>query len=108
MQEYDIRRGHHSKIEGDRLEELVKEIFGTAKKNNDDSIETMFGALEKLRVWPKEKKTLVVDTIMKTDVSDSDARDTIKKYNDFLERATGYNAKERSKRMQKKAKDGKL
>jgi hypothetical protein len=31
-----------------------------------------------------------------------------RKYNEFMEKATGFNAKERSKRLQKKAKEGKL
>ncbi|HPD08781.1 MAG TPA: DUF5611 family protein [Methanomassiliicoccales archaeon] len=36
------------------------------------------------------------------------AADTIKRWNDFLERATGFTSKERRNRLQKKAKDGKL
>jgi hypothetical protein len=41
-------------------------------------------------------------------VNDDVALQTIRAYNTFLERATGYSAKERGKRAQKKAKDGKL
>ena len=37
-------------------------------------------------------------------VGDDVARSTIAKYNQFLEQATGYTAKERSKRAQEKAK----
>jgi hypothetical protein len=38
-------------------------------------------------------------------VANDVAAQTIKAYNTFLERATGYNAKERGKRAQKKAKE---
>jgi hypothetical protein len=41
-------------------------------------------------------------------VPDDVAGSTIKAFNTFLERVTGYTAKERGKRAQKKAKEGKL
>jgi len=41
-------------------------------------------------------------------VDNDTAQKTIKAYNTFLEQVTGYNAKERGKRAQKAAKQGKL
>ena len=40
---------------------------------------------------------------MKTDVPDEQINETIKRYNQFLEAATGFNSKERVKRAKKRA-----
>ena len=101
MNEYDIKRGHFDNIEGDGLENLMKELFGNVKKKNE-KLSSSFGALDSIAVWLDGKKTLCVDTKMNTDVDDKTATDTIRAYNQFLERATGLNTKERKKRANKK------
>jgi len=35
MNEYDIKRGHFEKIEGGKLETMMENIFGNAKKNGE-------------------------------------------------------------------------
>ena len=100
MNEYDIKRGHYEKIDGDKLEIMMKDSFESVKKEGDKLI-TNFGALDNLTVWIDGKKTLCVDTKMNTDVDDKTATETIRKYNQFLERATGFTAKERRKRASK-------
>ena len=97
MNEYDIKRGHFEKVEGDKLETLMKEIFETVKKKNGNLIAS-FGALESISARIEGKKTLYVDTKMNTDVEDKISTETIRKYNQFLERATGFTAKDRRKR----------
>ena len=101
MNEYDIKKGHYEKIEGDKLEKLMTEIFGNAKKNGE-KLQSTFGALEKITVWMDGKKTFCVDTKMNTSVDDKTATETIRAYNQFLEKATGFNTKERKKRANKK------
>ena len=101
MNEYDIKRGHFEKIEGDKLENIMKELFGTVKKK-DEKLSAKFGALDKITVWMDGKKILCVDTKMNTDVDDKTATETIRAYNQFLEKATGLNSKERKKRANKK------
>ncbi|MCK5309293.1 MAG: DUF5611 family protein [Thermoplasmata archaeon] len=101
MNEYDIKRGHYDNIEGDGLGNLMKELFGNVKKKND-KLSSNFGALDNITVWIDGKKTLCVDTKMNTDVDDKTATDTIRAYNQFLERGTGFNTKERKKRANKK------
>ena len=101
MNEYDIKRGHFDNIEGEGLENLMKELFGNVKKKND-KLSSSFGALDAINVWLDGKKTLCVDTMMNTDVDDKTATETIRAYNQFLERATGLNTKERKKRANKK------
>jgi len=100
MNEYDIKRGHFEKIEGGKLEVLMKDAFGSVKKK-DDKLTSSFGALEKITVWLDGKKKLCVDTKMNTKVDDKTATETIRQYNFFLEKATGFSAKERRKKANK-------
>ncbi len=97
MNEYDIKRGHFEKIEGSKLENLMKEAFGSVKRNGE-KLSASFGALEDITVWPDGKKKLCVDTRMNTKVDDKTATETIRQYNFFLEKATGFSAKDRRKR----------
>ncbi|MDO9537906.1 MAG: DUF5611 family protein [Thermoplasmata archaeon] len=103
MNEYDIKRGHFEKIEGNKLEILMKDIFGTVKKNGEKLVSSS-GALDNITAWSDGKKTLYVDTRMNTNVDDKTASDTIRMFNLFLERATGFTAKERRKRASKDSK----
>jgi len=106
MQEYEIRKGFQENIEPARLRMQMEEIFGNVQER-DGKLISSFGGLKEIAVWPS-KKTIVVDTKMDPTVADDVAGSTIKAYNTFLEKLTGYTAKERGKRAQKKAKDGKL
>ena len=107
MQEYEVRRGHQDNVEPSRLKQHMQEIFGTVQEK-DGKLVSSFGALKEIAAWPGKKNILVVNTVMDPTVADEVAQQTIKAYNNFLERATGYTSKERGKRAQKKAKDGKL
>jgi hypothetical protein len=106
MQEYDIKRGSQDNLRPENLRAMMKDIFGSVDEK-DGKLVSSYGALKQLAVWPG-KKTLFVDTQMDPSVPNDVAASTIKAYNTFLERATGLTAKERGKRAQKKAKDGKL
>ena len=103
MKEFDIKRGHFKKIDGGGLKQLMSEKFGDVREGGD-ALEASWGALEKLTVRLEGKNTLWVDTKMRTDVSEDEATETIKRYNTFMEAATGFSAKERKKRAEKKAK----
>jgi hypothetical protein len=105
MQEYEIRKGFQENLHPEKLKTLMQEIFGNVLER-DGKFVSSFGALKEINAWPS-KKNLAVE--MKTDpsVRDDVAQNTIKAYNTFLEKATGYTAKERGKRAQKKAKEGK-
>lgn len=106
MQEYEVRRGLQENISPEKLKATMQEIFGNVQER-DDKLVSSFGALKELAAWPC-KKNLCVDTKADPGVADEVAHSTIKAYNVFLERVTGYTAKERGKRAQKKAKEGKL
>jgi len=104
MQTYDIRRGQEKNLQTPQLKDLAIEVFGGAGEEQGKVI-VSFGALAKLTVW-LDGKSLCVETQMKTDVPNDVASDTIKRYNVFLERTTGYTAKERGKKAKEKAKKG--
>jgi len=107
VQEYEVRRGSQGNIELANLKATMQEVFGNVRES-EGKLVSSFGALRELRAWPCKKNVLCVDTTMDPSVADDVAQQTIKAYNTFLERATGFTAKERSKRLQKKAKEGKL
>ena len=100
MKDFDIKRGHFKKIDDGGLKTLMEDTFGSVSED-DGVLVSSWGALEIIRVRVMDKKTLAVDTKMKTDVDDDTATGTILKYNAFMEGATGFNAKERKKRAQK-------
>ena len=106
MSEYEVRRGHQENISPDRLKIHMQDVFGNVDQKGDKLVAS-FGALKELRAWQGGKNVLCVETEMDPSVDDDVAQKTIKAYNTFLEKATGYNAKERGKRAQKKAKQGK-
>ena len=107
MQEYEVRRGHQDNIQPDKLKAHMQQIFGSVEER-DGKLVSSFGALQEIKAWAAGKNVLGVETVMNKDVANDVAQSTIKAYNTFLETATGYTAKERGKRAQKKAKDGRL
>ena len=104
MREYELRRGLAKDLEGDGLRKIATEAFGGAVMEGGRVI-VSFGAIQKMVAWTDGKK-LFVDTAMNTGATDQLATQTIKAFNSFLERATGYTAKERSKKAQEAAKKG--
>lgn len=104
MRSYELRRGHAKNLEGDQLRAITADAFGAATVEGG-KVTATFGAIDKLTAWT-DGKMLFVDMAMKPGVPDDVATDTIARNNRFLEAATGYSAKERSKRAQKAAKEG--
>jgi len=101
LKEYDIRRGHFKNIEGDKLKDLVESTFGQVDIE-DNKLKAHYGALQPLTTWVKGKDVLCVETQMNQDVAEDIINETIRRYNKFLEEATGFTAKERIKRAKKK------
>jgi hypothetical protein len=98
---YPVRTDHRMRLEPDPLLELCRSTFGSAEVEGEDVVAS-FGALRALRVR-REDKTLRVDVSMDPKVPEDVARETVQRYNRFLEDATGYSAKERAKRLRKSA-----
>ena len=98
--EYDIKRGWFKNIEGDLLEQMMAQVFGNVKKEGDLLVST-YGVLDRIEV-----KILAKDKLAAA--SDEAILDSKRRLNEFAEKATGFDAKARMKRAQKKAKEGTL
>lgn len=105
--DYDIKKGNYSNLEGDGLLKMMEEAFGSAKMEGDACVSS-YGAMSRIEVKVKSKTSLDISTATDKGASPDVAAETIKRWNDFLERVTGFTSKERRNRLQKKAKDGKL
>jgi hypothetical protein len=104
VQQYPVRVDHRKGLALEALEPVVREVFGDAAREGDH-VRASFGALKLLIVRPVGKE-LGVETTMDPKVSTEVARETIARYNRFLETATGYSTKERAKRLRKSAGEG--
>ena len=107
--EYDIKRGWFKNIEGDLLEQMMAQVFGNVAKEGDLLVSS-YGVLERIEVKVLAKDKLDIATVNKEGAmaSDDAILDSKRRLNEFAEKATGFDAKARMKRAQKKAKEGKL
>ncbi len=106
--EYDIKKGWFKNIEGDLLEKMMGDVFGNVSKEGDVLVSS-YGVLERIEVKILAKDKLDIVTVNKEgSMSDEDILDSKRRLNEFAEKATGFDAKARMKRAQKKAKEGKL
>ena len=110
MQSYPVRPGHAAKID-------FRMIFEAAFGSFDDDGEWLKGGYGTMpRIWARQdgKKAVVVDTdtdkslalrLAQGDLQAAElAKETQRSWNDFLEGVTGYDAKQRSKKIQEQAK----
>jgi hypothetical protein len=91
MRTYTIKKSQ--KLDSEKLETILKNIFGEYKKSGDKYI-VSYKALSKIEIVLKDNN-LLVET--ENNNNKDSYEETIKKYYQFLELATGYTAKERSK-----------
>lgn len=105
MRDYELKRGHWKNLEGDKLQKLMEECFGEVRKEGDWHVAT-FGALKVVKARLNGKETVSIDSETDRGAAMEVARQTMQVWNDFLERATGYDAKQRAKKAQEAAKKG--
>jgi hypothetical protein len=105
MVEYDIKKGWSKNIEGNLLENMMKEVFGNVK-NEGDALVSSYGVLSRIEVKQVSNAILHVVTSSGDAKDDAQILDTKRKLNAFVEKATGFDAKARMKRAQQKAKKG--
>ena len=103
--DYSFKRGFKPDME--RIRKVLEEEFPAEIKESDGMLSLSFGALKSIQVSINEKK-LNVTTESDTDAKDDQILDTNKRFRDFLEKATGYTAKQRlqmaKKEVSKKSK----
>ena len=81
------------------LEAVARTVFGDASREGE-SVLTHYGAISRL-LARGEGRELSVELTMDPKVPEDVARETIARYNRFLEDVTGYSAKERARRLRK-------
>jgi hypothetical protein len=115
-QEYPVKRGHKADTD---LGEVMEEAFDQAdevpdreaKHDPDQWYQASFGHINNVeaRYYKKSSLWVINDQKDPKDIDFEEEMDTVEEtreaWNDFLKDATGYTAKERSKKMKEKAKD---
>lgn len=101
MQKYPVRTSHRANLQPAALERILGVHFEGVGGTGEERTAT-WGAISHLSVRG-EGRELRVDVTMNPKVPDEVARETIARYNRFLEEVTGYTAKERAKRLRKVA-----
>lgn len=115
-QEYPVKRGHRAETD---LREVMKEAFEDvdeieereAEVEGDVWLESSFGHINRVqaRYYKKSSLWVINDQKDPKEIDFEEEMDTVEAtreaWNQFLEDATGYTAKERSKKLKEKAKD---
>ena len=101
MQKYPVRTSHRANLQPAALERILATHFEAVGGSGEERTAS-WGALTRLTVRP-DGKELAVTVVMNPKVPEAVARETIARYNQFLEEATGFSAKERAKRLRKSA-----
>ncbi|MFO1532772.1 MAG: DUF5611 family protein [Thermoplasmatota archaeon] len=110
MQTYPVKPGHAAKVDF----AMVFDACFDSHKQDGEWFASAFGSMPQIRARYQGKKELVVDTqtdksfAQKVAAGDKEAfalaADTQRRWNEFLEAVTGYDAKQRSKKTQEMAK----
>ena len=98
-----MRASHRKNLELAAIGEIARRHFDRVEVR-PEGVEAGFGAIEHLSVRP-EGRALAVDVRTNPRVDEAVARESIARYNRFLEEVTGYSSKERARRLRKSAGD---
>jgi hypothetical protein len=101
--EYSFKRGFKPELE--RIKAALEEEFPTEIREVGGKLLLSYGALKSIEVWVEGKK-LFVTTESNDEAGDEIILDTNKRFRNFLERATGYTAKQRLKQAKKEVGKG--
>ncbi len=101
--DYPFKRGFKPDIE--RIRKALEEEFPTEIRDVDGKLTLSYGAMKSIAVWVENKRLNVV-TESAQSLSDSIILDTNKRFRDFLEKATGYTAKQRLQMAKKEVSKG--
>jgi hypothetical protein len=101
--DYTLKRGFKPDLE--RIQKALEEEFATEIKQEDGKLLLSYGALKSVCVSINGKK-LAVTTESEKGANDVVAMDTNKRFRNFLEKATGYTAKQRLQMAKKEANKG--
>jgi len=98
-----LKRGFKPDIA--RIKTALEEEFPSEVREENSHLFTSYGALKSLDAWIEGKKLSVVTEAV-PDAGDVEILDTNKRFRNFLEKATGYTAKQRLQMAKKEATKG--
>jgi hypothetical protein len=102
MQEFPVKKTHVATFRSDMVTALT-DIFGIHPQEQEGKFVISYGAIDRLTVWACEgAKSLCVESVSRTDASDAVILDTNRRFREYLEKVTGYTARERVKLAKKK------
>ena len=101
--EYSFKRGF--KPELDRIKSTLEEEFPAEITEEGGKLLLSYGALKSIEVSIEGKKLSVI-TESSDEVGDNLILDTNKRFRNFLEKATGYTAKQRLQQAKKEVSKG--
>ncbi len=101
VQTYPVRASHRANLAVPALLEVAKAHFGSAQVDGE-AVFASYGAISRISARATGRE-LTIEVTMNPKVPEEVARETIRRYNQFLEAATGYSSKERAKRLRKSA-----
>jgi hypothetical protein len=99
MEAFEIRKANRAKLDGDGLKNVVAQLL-PGYEIIDGRIVIRFGALQPMTVWLDSGK-LCVEIVTDKNVDSETVLKSISMRNRFLEAVTGYNSKERLKKLKK-------
>ena len=103
LMEYSFKRGFKPDLE--RIRSVLTEEFPTEITEAEGKLQLSYGALKSICIWIEGKK-LNVTTESDSGAVDQVVLDTNKRFRDFLEKATGYTAKQRLQMAKKEVSKG--
>ena len=103
MNSFEIKRGHGKSLENGGLKSLMEEEFGDTKEEGN-LFSASFKALKTIKVEFISITEIQVETKTELGASPEDTLAAHQAYNRFMENATSFTSKERTKRAKAKAK----
>ena len=101
MQKYPVKAQVRKQLTLPKLVDLCRSSFETARMDGE-AVVASYGALAELKTW-LDGKDLAVDVKMNPLVESTLQQETIRRYNQFLQEATGFSSKERARKLRKSA-----
>ena len=98
IQIYKLKRGFKPEIE--RIREVMEMNFPGQVTQENEKLTASYGAIQQMEVWIDDKK-LHLETESNHNVTDEEIIETNKRFRKFLDDATGYSSKQRSKMAKK-------
>jgi hypothetical protein len=101
VQTYPVRASHRRNLDLAAIGAIARQHFDKVEVDGAE-VRASYGAIERLSARP-DGRSLALEVRTNPRVEEAVARESIGRYNRFLEEVTGYSSKERARRLRKSA-----